>query len=138
MSSKREPAWLSLLEILAVHEQLIAIFGGSSGIRDQGLIESALSRPKKAWAYEKADLFSMAALYADGIINNHPFIDGNKRTGFVAAALFLETNGCSFHGTEEEVVAMTLGLADKSVSKGQYEEWLRRSSKSSGSRLPGK
>ena len=77
------------------------------------------------WGYEGADLFGLAAAYADGIVNNHAFVDGNKRTGFIAAALFLETNGYRFKASEVQVVTMTLGLADKSLSAAEYAQWLR-------------
>ena len=125
MSRKKEPLWLALLEVLAVHEMLLALHGGAIGIRDRGLLESALGRPQNSWAYERADLFALAAAYADGIANNHPFIDGNKRTAFIAAALFLETNGYEFIAPEEEVVAMTLALADKTLPPKQYARWLQ-------------
>lgn len=125
MSVTKEPLWLSLSEILAVHEKLLALFGGASGIRDNGLLESALGRPRNLWVYEGADLFALAAAYADGIVNNHAFVDGNKRTGFIAAALFLETNGCKFRASEDQAVTMTLGLADKTVSATDYSQWLR-------------
>ena len=128
MSRAEEPLWILLPEILAVHEKLLAVFGGPPGIRDIALLESALDRPKNQWGYVDADYFSLAAAYADGIINNHPFVDGNKRTGFIAAALFLETNGYKFNASEAQVVTMTLGLADKSFSAIEYAQWLRDNS----------
>lgn len=88
-----------------------------------------MARPQNLWAYEHADFYTLAAIYADGIVNNHPFVDGNKRTGFVAAALFLESNGFQFIAPEEEVVTMTLGLASKEISPAQYALWLKDSSK---------
>ncbi len=128
MKRSKEPSWLTFTEILALHETLLALFGGPPGIRDNGLLESALDRPQNHHVYEKADIFTLAAMYADGIVNNHPFIDGNKRTGFLAAALFLETNGYRFNASEEDAVLETLGLAAKKLSTADYAEWLRKSS----------
>ncbi len=125
MSNAKEPCWLSLSEILALHEKLLALFGGAVGIRDKTLLESALDRPRNLLAYEGADLFALAASYADGIVNNHAFVDGNKRTGFIAAALFLETNSYKLSASEEEAVTMTLGLAAKTTSAAEYAQWLR-------------
>lgn len=130
MSDEREYKWLSISEILAMHEQLLALFGGSTGVRDFGLLESALARPQTLQVYDlSVDIYLMAATYADGIVNNHPFVDGNKRTGFLSAAVFIETNGLKVSMSEVEVVSMTVGLADKSVSREAYAEWLRRNAK---------
>ena len=128
MSDTAEPLWLRLSEILAVHERLLALFGGATGIRDVGLLESAMDRPRNLWAYERANSFALAASYADGIVNNHPFVDGNKRTGFIAAVLFLESNGHHFTAPEEQAVAMTLALADKTASAAGYADWLTHNS----------
>lgn len=118
--------WLTKEEILAVHEQVLAAHGGSAGVRDDGLLESALGRPRHLAAYGQGDVIDWASAYAHGIANNHPFLDGNKRTAFVAAALFLECNGHRVIAAEEEVVIMVLGLADKSVSQEALAEWLRK------------
>lgn len=123
-----EPTWLSPAEILAIHEELLALHGGATGVRNQSLLESALDRPKNLFHHEGADLFTLARVYADGIVNNHPFVDGNKRTGFVAAVLFIECNGFVFSAPEEEVVTMILGLAAKTTSKEVLALWLRDSS----------
>lgn len=124
--------WISLSEIFAVHEKLLALYGGGTGLREPGLLESALARPQTFLRYEKdADVFEPASLYADSILNNHPFVDGNKRTGFLAAALFIEINGYHVGAKEEEVVMMTRGLADKSVSREKYAKWLRETSRQS-------
>lgn len=122
-----EPVWIDSEDCLALHEQSIALFGGSSGIRDIGLMESALNRPRHLHAYGKADLYALAASLGCGLIQNHPFIDGNKRTGFLAAAVFLEANGLSFQASEEEVVEYTLALAAGVISEEEFAEWLRRS-----------
>ena len=89
----KEPVWLRKDVLLAVHEWLLAEHGGSSGVRDNGLFESALDRPKNLLAYEKPTIYDLASAYACRIIKNHPFVDGNKRTGFMAAFLFLGRNG---------------------------------------------
>ena len=125
MSDPKAIDWLSKVEILAVHEQVLAAHGGSAGIRDQGLLESALGRPRHLAAYGQGDIFDWAAAYAHGIANNHPFIDGNKRTAFVATALFLECNGWHVNAPEEEVVAIMVGVADKSVAQEAIAHWLR-------------
>ena len=125
MSDPKPIDWLSKDEIVAVHEQVLAAHGGSAGIRDVNLLESALGRPRHLAAYGEGDLFDWAAAYAHGIANNHPFIDGKKRTAFVAAALFLECNGWRVNAPEEEVVAIMVGVADKSVSQEAVAQWLR-------------
>jgi death-on-curing protein len=97
------------------------------GIRDEGLLESALHRPRHLLACGAPDLFDLAAAYALGIVNNHPFLDGNKRAGFMAAALFLEYNGETFQAPESDVVLQTLGLAAGAISEKAYAKWLRAS-----------
>jgi death-on-curing protein len=124
MSDPQAIDWLTKDEILAVHEQVLAAHGGSAGIRDEGLLESALGRPRHLASYGQGDLFDWAAAYAHGIANNPPFVDGNKRTAFVAAALFLESNGWRVVAPEEEVVRMVLGVADKSVPQEAVAQWL--------------
>lgn len=122
-----EPSWVDRADCLAFHETMLARFGGLPGIRDDGLLESALHRPRQLFAYGEPDLFDLAAAYALGIVKNHPFLDGNKRAGFMAAALFLEYNGETFHAPESEVVLQTLGLAAGAVSEKAYAKWLRAS-----------
>ena len=123
-------SWLSLSEVLAIHEKLLALYGGSVGVRDLNLLKSTITRPQTFLFYEsKSDIFDIASVYADSIINFHPFIDGNKRSGFIVAALFIEINGYIVNANEVEVVKMTLGLADKSISAKEYAKWLRYSSK---------
>jgi len=122
-----EPTWIEPEDCLALHEQSITLFGGSTGIRDAGLMESALNRPRNLHAYGSSELFTLAASLACEIVKNHPFVDGNKRTGFLAAALFLEANGLSFQASEEEVVERTLALAAGAIGEEEYADWLRRS-----------
>jgi death-on-curing protein len=104
---------------------LIAEHGGSPGLRDEGLLESALARPVNLLAYGDPDLPAPAAAYAAGIIANHPFVDGNKRSGFAAAATFLDRNGFELTASEVAATRMTLGLAASEVSEDQYAAWLR-------------
>jgi len=121
----RAPVWLQPRLVLAVHDLLIAEHGGSPGLRDQGLLESALARPVNLRSYGDPDLPALAACYATGIIANHPFIDGNKRTGFAAAATFLDRNGQELGATEAEATRMTLGLAASALTEDEYAAWLR-------------
>lgn len=122
------PVWVAREAILAVHDQLLAEFGGDSGVRDAGLLDSALARPENKAAYEEPSLFELAAAYAFGIVKNHPFIDGNKRTGLVAAVMFLERNGCRFAAPEADAVVRTLALAAGEMTEAQYAAWLDENS----------
>lgn len=124
---KDEPVWVDGADCHAFHEDLLARFGGLAGIRDEGLLDSALNRPVQLFNYGDPSIFDMAAAYASGIVKNHPFLDGNKRSGFMAAALFLESNGHRFTAPETEVVERTLALAAGAISEGEYAEWLERS-----------
>ena len=119
------PIWLREDEILATHEKLLARFGGTSGLRDRNLLESALCRPEEMEAYGEKDIFIMAAGLGGGIIRNHPFLDGNKRTGFMAAYIFLGINGEEFDADEVSVVEKTLALAAGAISEAEYAGWLR-------------
>ncbi|MCC5842060.1 MAG: type II toxin-antitoxin system death-on-curing family toxin [Opitutales bacterium] len=127
-----EPVWLERHEVLAVHAELLDRFGGLNGVRDEGMLDAALDRPRNRFAYEEPppELPTMAAAYAAGIVGNHPFLDGNKRTGFVAAALFLEANGLQFIAPEEEAVERTLALAARAIPESAYADWLGRSCES--------
>lgn len=120
----KEPLWITREECLAYHEELLALFGGLAGVRDRGLLESALARPQQLFSYGSPSLFECAASYAVGIVKNHPFLDGNKRAGFMAAALFLESNGMKFQAPEEEVVLQTLALAAGEIDEKDYALWL--------------
>ena len=125
----REPIWLRKDVLLAVHEWLLAEHGGGTGIRDDGLLESAVGRPQNLFTYEKPTIFDLAAAYACGIIQNHPFLDGNKRTGFMAAYLFLGRNGVEFTPEETDVVLKTLAVAAGKMSDQEYAAWLSENSK---------
>jgi death-on-curing protein len=122
----KEPTWLSASFVLALHEDLLAEFGGAAGIRDKGMLESALSRPQNLYNYGKPDIFELAAAYAFGIVANHPFIDGNKRSGFMAAYVFLGRNGLELVSSEADATAATLALASKAMSESAYAKWLSK------------
>lgn len=124
-----EPVWVLEEVILALHDRLLAEFGGLGGIRDLGLLRSAMSRPQNLFAYEKPSLFELAAAYAFGIVRNHPFNDGNKRTGFVTAVLFLESNGYDFQATEIDATITTLAFAAKELGEAEYAAWLEKHSR---------
>lgn len=113
--------------VLAMHEVAIERFGGSHGLRDGGLLDSALARPMQVWQYTGAPIFTLAAVYAHGIAKNHAFIDGNKRAAFLVASAFLELNGLDFIGSEDDTVSMTFALAAGEADVGQYAAWLERS-----------
>jgi death-on-curing protein len=123
-----EPTWISKEVLLAVHSELLNRFGGLSGTRDEGLLDSALNRPKHLFSYGRPTLFEMAAAYSHGIVKNHPFLDGNKRTGFMSAYIFLGVNGWSLQAPEEEAVLETLALAAGETSEEAYAAWLERTS----------
>jgi death on curing protein len=121
-----ELLWVTKEVVLAIQEQLLARHGGLAGLRDEGLLESALNRPVQLYAYATPNLFELAAAYAAGIVKNHPFLDGNKRAGFMAAYTFLCANGLRFSASEEDVVIHTLALAAGDIDEAQYALWLSR------------
>lgn len=121
-----EPVWSSRTLIEAFHAEQVREHGGSLGIRDEGLIESALARPRQRWGYDpEADLFDLAAAYGYGLIKNHGFIDGNKRIGLVAMLVFLLVNGYEVEAAEPEVVLTVTSIADSSMSEAELAGWLR-------------
>ena len=121
----KKPVWLDRNDCVAIHEMMLAQHGGLAGVRDEGLLASALAKPQNLFAYASPSLPELAASYAAGIIRNHPFIDGNKRTGFMLAATFLELNGQVFVATEESVVEKTLALASGELKEAGYAAWLK-------------
>ena len=125
-----EPCWLTREAVLAIHAQLLARFGGSAGIRADNMLESALAKPRQLHAYGQPNVYEMAAADAFGIVKNHPFVDGNKRAGFVAAYTFLGINGFDFTAPEEEAVIFTRGLAAGEITLEEYTLWLQKSSRS--------
>ena len=126
-----EPVWLLKPAILAVHNMMIAKFGGSEGLRDEGLLDSALARAPNLRHYgDCTELPRLAASYAAGIIQNHPFVDGNKRAGFMAAYMFLDLNGMSLRADEISATTMTLSLASSELEECDYAVWLARNTRS--------
>lgn len=122
----REPIWIDERDALTLHDRLLALHGGRAGVRDENLLRSALARPRQHFVYaEAADLIEMATAYTAGIVRNHPFIDGNKRTGFVVGILFLELNGYRMRASEEDAVQAVLQLAAGTLDETGYTAFLR-------------
>lgn len=127
---KKEPLWIEEREALAIHDRLLALHGGGTGLRDRGLLQSALARPREDYAYSnRPDAVDLAAPYTAGIIRNHPFVDGNKRTGFVVGVLFLELHGFDFKASEEDATQAVMGLAAGTLDEAGYTAWLRANAK---------
>ncbi len=126
---KTEPLWILGRVALAAHDRLLAAYGGAEGLRDPGGLESALARPLQHFAYSSPDLLELAAVYTGGIVRNHPFVDGNKRTGFAIGIAFLELNGVVFQATEEEATRIVLALAAGDLDETGYAQWLRANTK---------
>jgi len=120
-----EPVWIQLAAVLQFHDRSIAEFGGVPGVRDPGAIESALDRPRNLLTYGDPDLFDLAAAYTSGLSQNHGFVDGNKRTAFVAGAVFLGVNGYRVEAEQAEVIAAMLSLAEHMIDEAGYARWLR-------------
>ena len=125
----KQPEWILRDTVLALHDQLVAEFGGSSGIRDEGLLASALARPENRFAYGKPSVFDLAASYAFGLVKNHAFVDGNKRIGFAVAALFLELNGQRLQAAEADAAVRTFALAAGAMDEADYAAWLKANSR---------
>jgi death-on-curing protein len=127
----KPPAWAWVLRetVLAMHDLMLAEFGGAPGIRDEGLLDSALARPQHLTAYDKPNAFALAASLAFGLIKNHPFVDGNKRVGFASAVVFLEINGYTFHATEVDATIQTLALAANGITESDYAAWLEQNTR---------
>ena len=119
------PVWLLREAVFATHERLLADFGGASGVRDSDLLDSALARPENLLAYGQPTNFELAAAYAFGVVKNHPFVDGNKRTGFTIAVIFLELNGDTFTASEVDATIQTLALAAGEHDEAGYADWLK-------------
>ena len=120
-----DPVWIDEQLVLVVHEQLLVRHGGPTGVRDAGLLQSALGRPLQLQAYgDNVAAADLAAAYTFGIVKNHPFVDGNKRTGFVVGILFLELNGVRFVASEESATQAVLELAAGVMSEVEYARFL--------------
>ena len=120
-----EPEWLDIDIVIDIHAEQLALFGGADGVRDRGLIESALGIPQHKFAYEESDLAALAAAYAFGIAKNHPFVDGNKRTAFASMLVFLGLNGIDFDVPPQDATVMIMALAGGEVSEESLTRWIR-------------
>ena len=119
-----EPVWIDLEVVLAIHDEQLAEHGGQPGVRDRGLLESAITRPRNQFAYGEQSLSRLAASYAFGISRNHPFLDGNKRTSLVVAELFLALNGSDLTATDTECVTTFLQLAAGDLTEEELADWI--------------
>jgi death on curing protein len=123
-----EPVWIDEELALAIHERQLVEHGGAEGLRDEALLQSALGRAPNHFAYESTDIVELASKYTAGIVENHPFIDGNKRTGFVVGVLFLELNGYRFTASEEAAAQAVIDLAAGKMDEDGFCEFLRTNS----------
>jgi len=118
--------WLDLRDALAIHDRQLAEHGGGQGLRDQAMLESALARPRNRWSYGEDDSASLAAAYAFGLARNHPFVDGNKRTAWILARLFLALNGHQLRFEPADAIEAMLALAAGELLEGGMADWFRR------------
>lgn len=123
-----DPLWLNERDAITLHDRLITLYGGAPGLRDRGLLQSALARPQQYYVYasDQTDMIKLSSLYTIVIILNHPFVDGNKRLGFLMGVLFLEINGLSFIAPEGESAAIILALAASTLDEEGYLNFLRQ------------
>ena len=117
--------WIDRSFVLAVHDQQLTTHGGNAGVRDEGLLESALARPQNLAAYDEPDLAALAASSAFGLARNHPFVDGNKRTALVVCETFIIDNGCSLAGSDAELAVLFESLAAGKIDEGELADWIR-------------
>ena len=120
-----EPVWLTTELVIVVHDEQLRIYGGPAGLRDRGMLESALGRPQNKWSYGETDLAELAAAYAFGIARNHPFVDGNKRAALLALVILLGLNGVEFSAPEAEAAAAILALAAGEIEEAGLARWIR-------------
>jgi death on curing protein len=124
-----ELIWIDLAVVLAIHDEQLAEHGGQAGVRDRGLLESALARPRNQFGYGESSLARLAAAYAFGISRNHPFLDGNKRTSLVVAELFLELNGLELAASDAACIATFLSLASGELTEDDLARWVIENSR---------
>ena len=115
--------------VRAAHSRLLAAHGGAEGVRDTALLESALARPHHRYVYGAPEMIDLSALYTASVVRNHPFVDGNKRTGFTIGIAFLELNGFEFQATEAEAIQAVFALAAGDLDEDGYAKWLRSNAK---------
>ena len=125
MPANQDWVWIDPAVILAVHEEQLAEHGGAAGIRDTGMLESALARPRNLAHYGEPDASALAAAYGFGLARNHPFVDGNKRSAFVAVELFLHLNGLCLDAPDADCVMVMLSLAAGEIDEPTFAAWLR-------------
>ncbi|MCK1544374.1 type II toxin-antitoxin system death-on-curing family toxin [Bradyrhizobium sp. 147] len=125
MSDPQEPFWVTYEQAVAIHSRQLRRFGGAPGLRDEGMLRSALERPINKWRYEQAPMEELAAAYAFGLAKNHAFADGNKRIAFMAMMVFLHKNGVAFSPAPAEATTMILSLAAGEVSEQSLARWIR-------------
>jgi death-on-curing protein len=125
MTEPREPLWITYEQAVAIHSRQLRRFGGAAGLRDEGLLRSALERPINKWTYEQAPLAELAAAYAFGFAKNHAFVDGNKRIAFMAMMTFLHRNGVAFAPEPAQATTIILALAGGEVSEESLTRWIR-------------
>lgn len=118
--------WVDQRLLVLLHDESLAMHGGASGLRDAGLLESALARPRNLALYGQPDLADLAACYAQGLARNHAFVDGNKRAAFLAAGLFLGMNGQRLQASQAEATVMVFGLAAADITEAEFAAWLRQ------------
>lgn len=124
MAALKEPAWITYEQVIAIHSRQLRRFGGAPGLRDDGLLHSALERPTNKWHYEQSGLAELAAAYAFGLAKNHAFVDGNKRIAFMAMIVFLRKNGVQFAPDQAHATAMIMALAAGEVSEQSLVRWI--------------
>jgi death on curing protein len=120
-----EPVWLTAKDVIGLHTEQLAIFGGPAGLRDVAMLESALGRPRNKWTYGETDLAALASAYAFGLARNHPFVDGNKRAAFAAMMVFLRINGVAFKPDPAITSAAIQALAAGEVTEDEFARWIR-------------
>lgn len=125
MSEAEEPLWITYEQAIAIHSRQLRRFGGAPGLRDEGMLRSALERPINKWQHEQASLPEMAAAYAFGLAKNHAFVDGNKRIAFMTMMAFLLKNGVAFSPDPAQSTAIILSLAAGEVSEESLTRWIR-------------
>src|SRR3972149_5371521 len=125
MTEPKGLAWVTYDQVIAIHSRQLRRFGGAPGLRDDGLLRSALERPVNKWQYEQADLAALAAAYAFGLAKNHAFVDGNKRIAFMAMIVFLRKNDVRFAPAQAHATAIILALAAGELSEESLTRWIR-------------
>jgi death-on-curing protein len=125
VSDPKEPLWITYEQAIAIHSRQLRRFGGAPGLRDEGMLRSALERPINKWRREQSDMAELAAAYAFGLPKNHAFVDGNKRIAFMAMMVFLLKNGVAFAPEPAQSTAMILSLAAGEVSEQSLTRWIR-------------